>query len=78
MPKFFGKARKQKELIKNLPILFKKIQEEHLVSASDIPPVESMQEKLRHCDFRKFPLMKEKLVSSVDSMLDQVTFLFFA
>jgi hypothetical protein len=27
MPKFFGKGRKQKELIKNLPILFKKIQE---------------------------------------------------
>ncbi len=26
MPKFFGKGRKQKELIKNLPILFKKVQ----------------------------------------------------
>lgn len=31
MPKFFGKGRKKKELIKNLPILFKKIMEEHLV-----------------------------------------------
>ena len=72
MPKFFGKGRKQKELIKNLPILFKKVQEEHLVSASDIPPVEMMQEKLRHCDFRKFPLLKDKLIAGVDSMLDQV------
>ena len=43
-----------------------------MVSLSDIPPVESMQEKLRHCDFRKFPLLKEKLIASVDSMLDQV------
>jgi len=32
MPKFFGKGRKKKELIKNLPVLFKKIMEEHLVN----------------------------------------------
>ncbi len=102
MPRFFGKGRKKKELIKNLPILFKKIMEEHLVtvklfilslkgggishifhlqsdyctqvSASDIPPVESMQEKLRNCDFKKFPLLKDKLTAAVDSMLDKVVF----
>ena len=47
MPKFFGKGRKKKELIKTLPILFNRIQEQHLVSASDIPSVDSMKEKLQ-------------------------------
>ena len=36
-------GRKKKELLRDLPTLFKKIQEEHLVSPSDIPSVTSMQ-----------------------------------
>lgn len=71
MPRFFGKGRKKKELIKNLPIMFKKVQEEHLVSASDIPPVQAMQEKLESCNFSKFPLLREKLILTVDEMLDK-------
>ena len=70
MPKFFGKGRKKKELIKSLPTLFKRIQEQHLVSAADIPTVDSMQDKLLNCDFSKFPQMKEKLISTVNAMLD--------
>lgn len=71
MPRFIGKNKKKKELIKNLPVLFKRVQEEHMVSSSDIPPVEAMQTKLAQCDFTKFPLLKEKLVQAVDQMLDQ-------
>ena len=70
MPKFFGKGRRKKELIKNLPDLFKRIQEQHMVSASDVPSIESMQEKLANCDFKKFPQLKEKLIATVDHMLD--------
>jgi len=70
MPKFFGKGRKKKELIKTLPILFNRIQEQHLVSASDIPSVNSMQEKLQNCDFSKFPPLKDKLITTVNTMLD--------
>lgn len=70
MPKFFGKGRKKKELMKNLPTLFKRIQEQHLLSAADIPTVDSMQAKLLNCDFSKFPQFKEKLISTVDAMLD--------
>lgn len=70
MPKFFGKGRKKKELIKALPILFNRIQEQHLVSASDIPSVNSMQEKLQNCDFSKFPPLKDKLILTVNTMLD--------
>ena len=42
-----------------------------MVSASDIPPAESLQAKLQLCDFSKFPLLKEKLIDGVDTMLDQ-------
>lgn len=71
MPKMFGKGKKKRELIKHLPLLFKRVQEEHMVSASDIPPVEQMQAKLALCDFTKFPTMREKLVQNVDQMLDE-------
>lgn len=70
MPKFFGKGRKKKELIKSLPALFSRIQEQHLVSASDIPTVDSMQDKLVNCNFSKFPHLNEKLIVTVNTMLD--------
>ncbi|XP_059080975.1 EH domain-containing protein 3-like [Tigriopus californicus] len=70
MPRFFGKGRKKKELIRAMPIMFKRVQEEHMVSASDIPPVELMQEKLAGYDFMKFPHLREKLIQAVDQMLD--------
>ena len=71
MPKLIGKSRKKKELIRNLPVMFKKVQEDHMVSASDIPPVSTMQEKLALCDFSKFPTLKERLINAVDVMLDK-------
>jgi len=70
MPKVFGKSRKKKDLIKNLPSLLKKIQEEHLVANSDLPELEKLQEKLYQADFQRFPPMKEKLIHQVNHMLD--------
>ena len=52
--------------MKDLPTLFKKIQEEHLVSPSDIPSVTAMQEKLAVHDFSKFPNLKPKLIEVSD------------
>ncbi len=71
MPRFFGKARKKKELIKKLPEMLKKVQEDHLVSPSDLPPVDTLQEKLLTCDFSRFPMLQHKLVQAVDEMLDK-------
>ncbi len=71
MPCLIGKSRKKKELIRNLPTMFKRVQEEHMVSASDVPPINAMQEKLALCDFSKFPPLKERLINAVDVMLDK-------
>ena len=54
-----------KELIKNLPQLLKKIQEEHMVATSDLPEVTGMQDKLAQADFQAFPPIKEKLIAQV-------------
>jgi len=61
--KMFGKGRKKKELIKSLPTLMKKIQEEHMLASSDLPEVTGMQDKLAQADFAKFPTLKEKLIA---------------
>jgi len=71
MPKVFGKGRKKKELIKNLPTLLKKIQEEHMVATSDLPEVTGMQDKLAQADFQAFPPLKDKLIAQVNHMLDK-------
>ena len=63
MPKFFGKNRKKRELIKRLPQLLQKIREDNMVAMSDLPDLANMQERLSNADFTTFPLLKEKLIS---------------
>jgi len=70
MPKFFGKNRKKRELIKRLPQLLQKIREDNMVAMSDLPDLANMQERLSNADFTTFPLLKEKLISQVNAMLD--------
>ncbi len=41
------------------------------MSASDLPPVDNLQEKLLTCDFSRFPLLQHRLVQAVDDMLDK-------
>ena len=65
MPKLFGKGRKKKELIKNLPQLLKRIQEENMVSTSDMPELTDLQEKLGQADFKKFPPVKQKSFTNI-------------
>ncbi|CAB4067350.1 EHD1 [Lepeophtheirus salmonis] len=42
MPKFCGKGRKKKDLLKRLPELLERVQREHMVSATDVPPPEKL------------------------------------
>uniref|UniRef100_A0A8C5MV93 EH domain containing 4 n=1 Tax=Leptobrachium leishanense TaxID=445787 RepID=A0A8C5MV93_9ANUR len=54
MPAMFGKEAKKKELINNLPDIFRQIQREHQISAGDFPDIKKMQ---------------VRLIESVDNML---------
>ncbi|QQP39651.1 Uncharacterized protein FKW44_020601 [Caligus rogercresseyi] len=71
MPKFCGKGRKKKELLRRLPELLDRVQREQMVSSSDVPPPEVLREKLESWDFTKFPLLRERLIQVVDDMLDK-------
>ena len=65
----FGKDTKKKELLGGLAQIFASLQQQHQISAGDFPSVQRMQEQLQYHDFSKFPLLKPKLLESVDRML---------
>ncbi|KAK7141179.1 hypothetical protein R3I93_015362 [Phoxinus phoxinus] len=69
MPSVFGKDSKKKELIANLGAIYEKIQKEHNISPGDFPNLKKMQDLLASQDFTKFPVMKPKLMDSVEDML---------
>ena len=65
----FGKDTKKKELVNSLADIFASLQQQHQISAGDFPNIQRMQEQLQHHDFSKFPLLKPKLLETVDRML---------
>ena len=69
MPSVFGKDTKKKELLHGLADIFASLQHQHQISAGDFPNVQRMQEQLQYHDFSKFPLLKPKLLETVDRML---------
>lgn len=69
MPSIFGKSGKKKDLIRNLEVIYEKIQHEQKISPGDFPDIKKMQEVLEKQDFSKFHTMNHKLVEVVDNML---------
>ncbi|XP_044751231.1 EH domain-containing protein 1-like isoform X3 [Coccinella septempunctata] len=69
MPNIFGKEHKKRELIKNLPVLYEKIQQQYSISQGDFPDVKKMQELLTKYDFNKFHSIKPRMLEEVDAML---------
>jgi len=65
----FGKDTKKKELLNGLADTFASLQQQHQISAGDFPNLQRMQEQLQYHDFSKFPLLKPKLLETVDRML---------
>ena len=64
-----GKDAKKKELIKNLPAIFKNIHLKHGIPLGDFPNVAKMQETLKLKDFSKFKSLDDHYLTKVDSML---------
>lgn len=69
MPTFFGKDGKKKELIKNLGVIYDKIQREQQISPGDFPDIKKMQEHFQNFDFTKIHSLKPQLLEVVDQML---------
>jgi len=65
----FGKDTKKKELLNGLADIFASLQQQHQISAGDFPNLQRMRDQLQYHDFSKFPVLKPKLLETVDRML---------
>ncbi|CAD5119893.1 DgyrCDS8474 [Dimorphilus gyrociliatus] len=69
MPRFLGKEKKKRELIKKLGDIFNKIQHQKTIPHGDLPDIDRFRRNLQFQDFTKFKLLKEKLIDDTEYML---------
>ncbi|XP_072171227.1 EH domain-containing protein 1-like [Diadema setosum] len=69
MPSMFGKDSKKKELINNLPEVYKEVERTYQISPGDFPSLARMREVLKELDFTKFHALKPRMIEKVDNML---------
>jgi len=58
MPGLFGKEKKKKELLDNLPTVFRTVMAEHSLSPGDFPDIQVFRKGLEGLDFKKLPNLK--------------------
>lgn len=69
MPAMWGKDKKQKELLANLPQVYAEIAKEKGVALGDFPHPDQMKEKLATMDFAKFKKLDKKKMDALEQML---------
>eukprot|EP00596_Hydrurales_sp_CCMP1899_P000577 CAMPEP_0119051624 /NCGR_PEP_ID=MMETSP1177-20130426/73182_1 /TAXON_ID=2985 /ORGANISM="Ochromonas sp, Strain CCMP1899" /LENGTH=527 /DNA_ID=CAMNT_0007030895 /DNA_START=158 /DNA_END=1741 /DNA_ORIENTATION=- len=69
MPMMMGFQKKQKDLIENLPNVFRTVMKKYNLAPGDFPDIRDFQEKLNEMDFTKFHSLKQKLIDDVESVL---------
>lgn len=67
----FGKVSKKNDMLRNLSILYHKIQNKHRLAPGDFPDVNKMQILLSKYDFARFKNVKPRLIQGVDRMLKE-------
>jgi GTPase SAR1 family protein len=58
MPGLFGKDKKQKALLDDLPSVFRSVMAQHALSAGDFPDLDVFRKGLEGLDFKKIPKIK--------------------
>jgi len=71
MPAMFGKKAKQRELIDSLNVVFYELHKKHQLPVGDFPDMNRMRDMLRHCDFKKFNKLNQKMIDSMDEVLSR-------
>jgi len=69
MPSFWGKSKKQNEILNNLPQELAKVASQHRIAPGDLPDPQRFRELVLAYDLSKFPKLNEKLIGQVDSAL---------
>ncbi|GMH66152.1 hypothetical protein TrST_g11448 [Triparma strigata] len=70
MPSMTGKQKKQEQLIKDLPNVFRAVMKKYSLAAGDFPELEKFREKLGELNFSKFPKLNDKMIAKIDEMLN--------
>lgn len=71
MPSFFGKSKKQQQLMDDLPSEFNRIATKFKVAPGDFPNITKFKKILQDFDLSKFPKNNTKLIAKIDSVLSQ-------
>jgi hypothetical protein len=69
MPMMMGFAKKQKQLIENLPTVFRSVMKKFNLAPGDFPDIRDFQDKLAEMEFSKFHSLKQKLIDDVETVL---------
>jgi hypothetical protein len=69
MPMLMGHAKKQKELIENLPAVFRAVLKKYNLASGDFPEINDFRAKLQEQDFTKFAALKQKLIDDSEQVL---------
>jgi hypothetical protein len=71
MPTFFGRGKKQQQLLDDLPRQFKRVGQQNRVPDQDFPNPSRFREVLETLDLSKFPSSNAKLLSKLESVLTE-------
>lgn len=69
MPRLMGHAKKQEELIANLPNVFRSVMKRWSLAPGDFPDIHHLQDILREQEFSKFHSLKQKLIDEAEFVL---------
>lgn len=69
MPMLMGHAKKQKQLIDDLPKVFRTCMKRYNLAPGDFPDLEAMRSRLVESDFSKFNTLKQRLLDDVETVL---------
>jgi hypothetical protein len=69
MPTFFGKSSKQRQLLDDLPMQFKKVGQQYRVPDQDFPNQARFREVVETLDLSKFPSSSAKLMAKLESVM---------
>jgi len=69
MPAVFGKKAKQEELIRDLNQTYNFVMQKYNLSVGDFPDIKRFRERLRVCDFSKFPKLNQRLLDAAETAL---------
>lgn len=71
MPTFMGHAKKQKELLADLPKVFRTVMKKYKLSPGDFPDIEDFRSKLAEEDFTKFSSLRQRMLDDMEAVLGQ-------